>query len=183
MLTTANDTDIADICELDPYEEEDSDGDCDPHIDFSGNDISRLPKITTPDIKDSDDCILAYLHQTYPLLFSTIPQDGAVIHADIIPEYSALPTTTLQARDGKGNAYRSHFRRIHWDPYASFFQKAQWTTDNDSSMSYVELAIALSIYSNGITSEGYDLETCTKRARFALAKYFSSGITIDDSNI
>ena len=182
ILTTANDTDTADISELDAYEEEDSDGDCDPYVDFNGNEISRLPKIVTPDIKDNDECILAYLHQAYPS-FITTPQDGAVIHAGIIPEYSSLPTTTLQARDVKGNAYRSHFRRTHWDPYASFFQKAQWTTDNDSSMTYVELAIAVSIYSKGITSEGYDLETCTKRARFALAKYFSSGITIDNSNI
>jgi hypothetical protein len=34
----------------------------------------------------------------------------------------------------------------------------------------------LSVYSNGITSEGYDLEDCIKRTHFALSKYFSSGI-------
>jgi len=183
VLSTANNIDIADIQELDHCDEAGSESDDDPLVDFSGNEICRAPRVRIPDIKDNDANILAYLHQAFAQMPLLSPlSDGTVIQAATIHEYSALPITSFQARDAKGNAYRSHFRRIHWDPYATFFQKVQWTTDNDSTMTYVELAIVLSECSNGVTSEGYDLETCAKRARFTLSKYFSSGIVCEGSN-
>ena len=71
----------------------------------------------------------------------------------------------------------------------TFFQRIRWssadeTNDNDISKqhknAYAELAIMVSIFSNGVTSAGYDLETCIKRVRFAHSKFYNCGVYIDD---
>ena len=56
-LATANDIDISDIQELDHCDEEGSESEVDPLVDFNGNEISRAPRILIPNVKDNDTII------------------------------------------------------------------------------------------------------------------------------
>jgi len=124
-LATANATDVSDIQELDHCDEEGSESEDDPLVDFNGNEINRAPRILIPNIRDNDTIILAYVHQAFAQLpMLTIPcEDGMIIHAAIIHEYSSLPTTSFQARDPKGNSYRSSLSQNPLGPVCILFPK------------------------------------------------------------
>jgi len=194
ILATANATDMSDIAELDahdmPHEEED-DSDGEDMVDLHGNDIVKIPKIAIPQLHHDDKIVISYLQQAFansPFVNSRRCENLKVVPINEI-EYTALPTTSFIAYDDKGIKYKSHFRRIHWDVYLNFFQRIRWsiaddTNDHDISkqhkITYAELAIMVAIFSNGVTSDGYDLETCTKRVRYAHSKFYKCGVHIND---
>jgi len=132
VLSTANGIDISDIAELDLHdaqeEEEESDGEI--LVDLDGNDIVKIPRLPIPHHDQDDQVIISYIREAYirsPLVATRRCASVYVIPSNIL-EYTALPTTTFQAHDEKGNIFKSHFRRIHWDVYCNFFQRIRWST-------------------------------------------------------
>ena len=117
VLSTANGIDISDIAELGLHdaqqEEEESDGE--NLVDLDGNDIVKIPRLPIPHHDQEDQVIISYIREAYvhsPLVSMRRCENMKVVPFKIL-EYTALPTTTFQAHDEKGNIYKSHFRRTH----------------------------------------------------------------------